>query len=222
RCVSEYSESAQLLDLVGSPSEDVDDALDGRLRARRLVVGGGREAGHRLAQLGERPARTPQPLEDVLLRLAVFLEEGLARGSDVVDALPLGLHHAHVTEVVEELQRRVDGRRRGGRRADTLLEGVDDLRAGTGPLLQDSQDRDSHRVALPRARAFALRPPPAPPARPEGRRAEVEGPVLGVHGALMLRRSPAACPAPRRGRTPSRRLRAARREAYRRAQETFE
>src|SRR5207247_1650672 len=84
----------------------------------------------------------------------------------------------------EELQRRVDGRRRGGRRADTLLEGVDDLRAGTGSLLQDPQDRDSQRVALPRARAFALRPPPAPPAGPEGCREEVEGPVLGMHGAL--------------------------------------
>src|SRR3989442_3635965 len=90
-CVSEYSESAQLIDFVRSASEDLDDPLDRRLRARRLVVGGSREARHHVAQLGERPARAPHPLEDVLLRLAVFLEAGLTCWADVVDALPVAL-----------------------------------------------------------------------------------------------------------------------------------
>ena len=63
-----------------------------------------REVAHRLTD----------SFDDLIEEIAVLLEIFLALGRDVIDLLPLGIHRADVSLVLEELERRVYGAGGGG------------------------------------------------------------------------------------------------------------
>ena len=164
----------------------------GRAEARRRV-----DEALRLVQLtepttGQAAERVPHAVEDVVDHVAVFLEERLAGRRDVVDFLPLALLGTHVPHVLQELERRIDGA--GGGRVPAphpLLEGLHDLVAVAGLLLQQAEDDVLHLASLEHlmspspvavAPVGALGSPVGPDPRSEsGPKELMERPVLVSH-----------------------------------------
>src|SRR5206468_3116974 len=108
-------------------------------------------------------------VEDLVEHTAVLLEVFRALRRHMVDLLAVGLDHAHVALVLEQLQRGVHGaRRRAVQSAELLLERADHFVAVSRLLVEQAQDdelhlaRLEHLAATPAAASRSTAPATAP------------------------------------------------------------
>jgi hypothetical protein len=148
------------------------------------------------AASGEVAHRLPHPVENLIQQVPMLLQIALTFRGDVVDLLALGILRPHVALVFQQLERGIDGAGRGGVAArHLLLQGLDDLVAVAGLLLEQPEDdefdltRLEHLGPAPGASASGVEHPSPhlAPKRESGPEAPVVSWVTHVLTSAMTR-----------------------------------